>query len=53
MSTPDEVAAFLSRHRADQAAMEASRCYAADTCTLDIGCPFAVNCLEVEGRNRD
>jgi hypothetical protein len=46
--TPEELEqahARLSPHRADQAAVEASDCYAADTCTLDVDCPFFVGCL--------
>jgi hypothetical protein len=45
MTDPESVAAFLARHRADQAAVEASNCYAADTCTLDVDCPFIVSCV--------
>jgi hypothetical protein len=39
----------LSPHRADQAAVEASNCYAADTCVLDVDCPFIIGCLGAEG----
>jgi len=39
----------LSRsHVDDWDALRACRCYTEDTCTLDIGCPFAVNCLAAE-----
>jgi hypothetical protein len=52
--TPEQLEQIRDRlrpHRADQAAMEASTCYEADTCTLDPSCPFSVHCLEVEERN--
>jgi hypothetical protein len=46
----DRIRERLAPHRADQAAVEASPCYAADTCTLDPGCPFAAHCAGVCGQ---
>lgn len=52
MKAEDRARELLRPHRVDQAAMEASRCYADDTCTFDIGCPFAVHCLATDDAQR-
>jgi len=49
--TPEELEQARDRlrpHRVDQEALEASRCYADDTCTLDAGCPFAATCFGID-----
>lgn len=50
--TPGTVPAAVPGAPDDYAAMKASGCHAADTCTLDPECPFAPECRRIEENDR-